>query len=417
MKKFVLGAAALGLTCLALTSCSGNSEKKETGKVIEDGKIGFILPGTIGTETQTFIDHWTTLGKEYGVEIITKNFKGQDPSYYQTCANELIAQGADAIICNFEMDGKESVIETCIDEEVYVGYSGSAVSDDVFKEWEENPYFLGQIAPSKEQEEKQAYDMTKYFIELYYGANKIDRPAGTSDKFAVWPVDFHGINLEHQMTYRWKGIKKALADYGVTVSGDSDYDSAKWTVTYTADSILKDKVLIMGNNLTNMDALIAQCAGILAQNPCTVITSCMADYLLNMFATYGAMAKGTRFATIDSFGTDYNKWFEADSENKVPAFKVAHTPYMVGKFGAINEAIVAVTARAFAGDPIRAEGNKAINVDQTYWVTTTKEEFLEAQRVSKAFAWKKADFDKIKNEKDLQDLYDNATLANLAKLI
>ena len=243
MKRFVLG-VALGLACISLASCQEKTGGAETGRIVENGKVGFILPGTTGTETKTFMDHWDKLAEQYGCTTIYKNFQGQDPAYYQTLANDLIASGADAVICNFEMDGKESVIETCIDEEVYVGYSGSAVSDEIFSEWEDNPYFLGQIAPSANEEEAQAYTMTKYYIEKYYGENKVARPAGTSDKLAVWPVDFHGINLEHQMTYRWKGIKKALAEYGVTVNGDEEYDSAKWSCTYAADSILKDKVLI-----------------------------------------------------------------------------------------------------------------------------------------------------------------------------
>ena len=116
-----------------------------------------------------------------------------------------------------------------------------------------------------------------------------------------------------------------------------------------------------------------------------------------MFASKGALATPSEFATIDSFGDDYNKWYEANEASEVAAFKVSHNPYIVGKFGAINEAIMAVTARAFEGKPIRTSEGKAVNINQSYWIAKSKEEFIDAQQVSKKFAWKKA----FGEEKDL----------------
>ena len=415
MKKFVLSAAALLMTCGALVGCGAGDKPAEQGKLVENGKIGFILPGNDSDELNSFKKNWESLGAEYGVTMVYEKFDGRDPSYYKTCADKLIAAGCNAVICNFEMDGKDAVIETCIDEEIYVGFSGSTVSADVFAEYESNPYFLGQIAPSPETEQQQAYEMTKYFVELYWGANKVDLPAGTKDKLAIWPADFHGLNLEHQMTYRYKGIKQALEEYGVTIKGDEKDDSSDWTVEYTADSILKDKVLIMGNNLGNMDALIQQCTGVFMQTPAAIVTTCMADMLFGKFTPFKALATGTRFGTIDSFGSSYAKWYKADPESPILAHKVTHDPYIAGKYGAINQAIVAVTARAFAQDSIRTADGKAISVSQSYWTVKSLDEYNKANEVSAAHTWKKADFDAIKTEADLQAFYDNATLENLSK--
>lgn len=408
MKKFV-AMGALGLAVLSLASCGKNNDG---GKIIEDGKVGVILPGTIGGETKSFQEHWNALAKEYGVTMVYEQFQGQDPTYYKTCAEKLVAAGCNAVICNFEMDGKESVLEYCVDSEIYVGYSGSTVSSETFDEYKDSPYFLGQIAPSPEQEQQQAYNMTKYFIDEYYKSDSV-LPEGTTDTLAVWPADYHGLSLAHQMTYRWKGIKQALNEAGVTVNGDNESDSSKWTVTYTADSPLKDKVAIMGNNLANMNALITQCTGILMKNPCAVITTCNGNYLLNMFAQYGALSKATRFGTIDSFVSDYDKWYQADSTSKVNAFKVTHDPYLVGKFGAINEAILAVTAKAFSGEAIRDNG-KALNINQTYWFATNKADFDKACNVSANFSYGKKAFDDIKTSDALQKLFDDSTLENLA---
>lgn len=413
MKKVVQALAGMalcaGLSVLAV-GCTNNNLSNE------EAKVGFILAGSTGGETQAFKDHWESLAKEYDATVVYENFKGQDPAYYKECAEKLVAAGCNAVICNFEMDGKESVLEYCIDEEVYVGYSGSTVSDSTFKEYENSKYFLGQIAPGATEEQAQAYKMTKYFIELYYGSNAIALPAGTTDKFAVWPADFHGITLEHQMTYRWKGIKQALSEYGVTVNGDSDSDSSKWTASYSDNSILKDKVLIMGNNMADFNALIAQCSGILMQNPCAVVTTCNGDMLFNQFAKGPIFSKATRFGTIDSFVSDYDKWYVADESSPVAAFKVAHDPYLVGKFSAINEAIFALAVKAIRGQAIRDNG-KAVNIIQTYWTATTKAEFDKAKEVSSKFSWGKATFDDITTVTKLQELYTNATLANLSEKI
>ena len=412
MKKFVgfLGAV---VASAALVGC--NNTESDGGKIKDEGgKVGLIITGSEGGETKAFKEHWENLAKEYGVEIVYENFQGQDPAYYKTCAERLVAAGCDAVICNFEMDGKDSVLEYCIDEEIYVGYSGSTISDEVFDEYKESPYFLGQIAPSPEEEQAAAYEMTKYFIELYYGENKIAIPEGTTDTFAIWPADFHGITLAHQMTYRYKGIKQALEEYGVTINGDNDSDSSKWTCTYTADSVLKDKVAILGNNLTDMSALITQCSAIFMKMPCAVVTTCTGDMLLSMFAQGPILSTPTRFGTIDAFVTEYTKWYEADTTSETLAFKVAHDPYLVGKYAAINEAILAVTVKAFRGEAIRDNGN-ALNINQHYWHAASKEEFEKACEVSQSFSYGKSTFDTITTADQLQKLFDDATLENLGK--
>lgn len=412
MKKFVAFLGAV-VASAALVSCGGPSD--DEGKIIEEGgTVGFILPGSEGAETKAFKEHWENLAKEYGIKIVYENFQGQDPAYYKTCAEKLVAAGCDAVICNFEMDGKDSVLEYCIDEEIYCGYSGSTISDEVFDEYKDSPYFLGQIAPSPEEEQAAAYEMTKYFIELYYGENKVAIPEGTKDTFAIWPADFHGITLEHQMTYRYKGIKQALEEYGVTINGDSDSDSSKWTCTYTDDSVLKDKVAILGNNLTDMNALITQCSQIFMKMPCAVVTTCTGDMLLSMFAQGPILSTPTRFGTIDAFVDEYAKWYTADTSNETLAFQVTHDPYLVGKYAAINEAILAVTVKAFRGEAIRDNGC-AININQSYWHAATKAEFEEACQVSESFSYGKSTFDSITTAAQLQQLFDDATIENLSK--
>ena len=407
MKKLVLGLAAVTLGLCTLASCGG---------VAKENKIGVIIAGSAGDETKGYQTRWEALAKEYGYEMVYEKFKGQDPAYYGECADKLIAAGVKGIICNFEMDGKEAVIEKCINEEVYIGYSGSTVDEETFKEFENEPYFIGQISPTPETEEKQAYDMTKYIVDKYYGPNAVAKPEGTNG-LAIWPVDFHGITLAHQMTYRYKGIKKALKEYGVTIVGDNDDDSAKWSATYTNDSILKDQILIMGNNMADYNALQQQCENVLSKNPVAVVSTCMADNLLGMFATKGSMTKGTSFGTLDAFVNDYSKWYKADADNEVPAFRVKHDPYVAGKFSAINEGILAIMLRAINGDPVRSANGGDVSINQNYWVVKTLEEYEAAANTSLNFAWTKADFDGIKDEAALQALYDNATLENLTNAL
>lgn len=415
MKKFVLTAAVAATATLALASCGGGNKEPETGRVVEDGKIGFILPGQEGEEIKNFRANWNALAKEYGLETVYENFKGMDPGYYVQMADSLISKGVDAIICNFEMDGKEAVIEKAVDAEVYVGYSGSSVSEATFEEWENNPYFLGQVAPLMNEEIEQTYNMTKYYVEEYFGANKKALPAGTEDLLAVWPVDFHGLSLEHQMTYRWKGMKEALAEYGVTFVGDDkNADSTKWEVQYSNDSILKDKVIVMANDQSNMPKLMADCSTALSKKPAVILSTCMADMLLSIFAGQKAVLGEVRFGTVDSFADGYAKWYNADSKSQIAAFQVEHDPYIVGKFQAINNPIITLVAKAFAGTPIRDNG-KAVSINQKYWVAKTDEEFTKANKASKEFKLSKADLDKIQTAEQLQKLYNDATLENASK--
>lgn len=411
MKKFVVAAGALGVCSLALVSCG----PKENSDGLKASKIGFIIAGNIGDEMRGFQAAWKEVAEQYNATLIYEQFQGQDPSYYKTCAENLISQEVDAIICNFEMAGKENVAELCIKEKVYFGYSGSTLTDEQFEKYASNPYFVGQVSPSAAVEENEAYKMTKYYIEKYYVNESTPLPAGTNGTFGVWPVDFHGITLEHQMTYRYKGMKKALAEYGVTINGDDQFDSSKWTATYgeNTPARLKDNVVFLGNNMAAMDALINQCSGIFAKKPSVVVTTCMGDFLMDMFASqgsqFGVLANNCEFGTIDGFTKAYDKWYVADAANPVNAYKFAHTPYLVGKYNAINVPMLALTIKAVNGQAVRDNG-KAVSIDQTYLVATNKEEFEAAKEKSTSFKFTKEQLDNIKSVKDVENLFASVTL-------
>ena len=415
MKKFVGAAALAGVATLGLVSCGPKQPTFEQGPITEKGgKVGFIL-GADGEETNAFKARWESLAKELDVEVVYRKFEGQDPSYYGTLADQLIAAGCNAIICNFEMSGKEVVLEKGIDNNVYVAYSGSTVSDEDFNDFKESPLFVGQIAPSAESEEKAAYDMTKYFVETYYGENKIALPEGTTDKFGVWPSDFHGMTLHHQMTFRYKGIKKALAEYGVTINGDDKASSAEWTVSYSDDSILKDKVLILANDMANFAATFGQCVQQLMQNPAVVVTTCSGSMLFNQFTSKGMYANAGRFGTIDGFTSEYEEWYTANPESDQLGKKFAHNPYLAGKFQAINDAVLVATVRAMRGNSIRNENGEALNVSQEYWFATNKEEFEARLKASKEVKFSKATFDSISDQGALQEFFNNCTFEKLSK--
>ena len=111
---------------------------------------------------------------------------------------------------------------------------------------------------------------------------------------------------------------------------------------------------------------------------------------------------------------EYAKWYTADTSNETLAFQVTHDPYLVGKYAAINEAILAVTVKAFRGEAIRDNGC-AININQSYWHAATKAEFEEACQVSESFSYGKSTFDSITTAAQLQQLFDDATIENLSK--
>lgn len=411
MKKFVVAAGALGVCSLALVSCG----PKENSDGLKASKIGFIIAGNVGDEMKGFQEAWKEVAEQYNATLIYEQFQGQDPSYYKTCAENLISQEVDAIICNFEMAGKENVAELCIKEKVYFGYSGSTLTNDQFEKYASNPYFVGQVSPSAAVEENEAYKMTKYYIEKYYLDDSQAFPEGTSGKLGVWPADFHGITLEHQMTYRYKGMKKALAEYGVTINGDEQFDSSKWSATYgeNTPAKLKDNVVFLGNNMADQQALVASCITELSKKPSVVVTTCMGDFLMNMFATAGAknqlLANNVEFGTIDGFTKSYDKWYTADPNNAIPAYKFAHTPYLVGKYNAINVPMLALTIKAVNGQAVRDNG-KAVSIDQTYLVATNKEEFEAAKAKSTSFNFTKEQLDNIKSVKDVEELFASVTL-------
>ena len=83
--------------------------------------------------------------------------------------------------------------------------------------------------------------------------------------------------------------------------------SAEWTVSYSDDSILKDKVLILANDMANFAATFGQCVQQLMQNPAVVVTTCSGSMLFNQFTSKGMYANAGRFGTIDGFTSEYEK--------------------------------------------------------------------------------------------------------------
>ncbi len=212
MKKFIAFTLAMSMTLSMLTGC-GKSEppaaenpsatdtstvESKAPAVTGDGKysIGVILYGKEDTLGGRIYSLLNDAAEALDCDI-TFSLGDFDTTAQITAAENLIAAGADGIIClPLAETTSQKLSQLCKENEIYFGLLLRSMYDPAInEEVRANPYFVGNILGD---DVGNAKELTRILIEEYDCANLCTyfAPEGTS------------------MALRNEGIKEAIAEYG-----------------------------------------------------------------------------------------------------------------------------------------------------------------------------------------------------------
>ena len=182
--------------------------------------------------------------------------------------------------------------------------------------------------------------------------------------FALY--NYYGQDGQH-FTNRWLGMKDALANHGITVTGDSyEKDAKKFKIKREANCDLpEDAKIYMVNNQT-WDTGLQFTKPLTNYKPMAVISTCNGVEFAS--AQIKANSPGTQNATMGGFSVNYRNAF------------VDHSlAYLTGKYSCNIAPIVAAGANAVRGNPLRvpdggADGD-ALKLSVTQWSMKSLEEY------------------------------------------
>jgi hypothetical protein len=207
---------------------------------------------------------------------------------------------------------------------------------------------------------------------------------GTNNCIFVYPINYYAQEGQN-FTAKWHGMKKALEQHGVTITGDDSKDSKQFKYTISDDTDLpSDFQLVFVNNQT-WDTSLALSKPLKKYTPMAIVSTCNGVEFCS--AQIMANSPNTRNCTLGGFSDAYQKAFENGS-----------LAYLGVKFAASVGPIVAATYSAVQGAPIRTPNGEAIRIGQKYWMINSLEEYLELaelDQINDNPVYKKCDYDKI----------------------
>ena len=375
-KKFLVLLLSLSLV-IGMFGCSKGSD--DSGKQtdgIDDStnvKIGVLVADATGAEALAFRSYYEEyIGKQYNVTFMYSD-ELADAAAEASAIDNFIANNCKAII-SFASADRPAQIRKCAENKVYYAVATGTLSDEEYKEFKDNEYYVGAIGPDLYTEYMAGYNMAKHYLDQGY--TKFAVFGGATPYF----VDMH--------IYRTAGILVALCEAGGgTYNGASDMGSMIGTI-YGMNCQLTPAVIgsvelvsyIGGYDFD--DAWFGKLAEA-ANNPATEVLLAVGSGL-DTFAAFKRPEQ--KLGTVDSYTADAVKAMEAGTLD-----------YLAGKFSASIGPIFMATLSAVQGKPIRTASGEALALSQGYWVATNADEakaFYEVDSSTTDPAYTRAVLDK-----------------------
>ena len=192
---------------------------------------------------------------------------------------------------------------------------------------------------------------------------------GTKNAIFFALYNYYGYEGQH-FTNKWLGMKDALAEHGITVTGyEGQKDARKFKITREADCDLpEDTVIYMVNN-QNWDAGIQFNKPFAQHHPMAVISTCNGVE----FAASPILSSGDAIsnATMGGFSPLYRE-----------AFVQGSLRYLVAKYSAHILPIFAAAVDAVeTGEPMRNSDGTALQLEISTWAIQTLSQYDEMSAV------------------------------------
>jgi hypothetical protein len=339
--------ALLLLVCvlILLIGCQRTARKQTEDSLL----IGVCAYNTDYEEMQLFMNYYREYiagGMEIDFLFSESLHSGEEERDFIRQVKEL---GADGIISFYGQEIGET-LQLCEEEEIYYVLASGSISDEDFTGAEDNPWFLGTIGPSTEEEYRAGYEMVQSFL---------------SQGAASFLLVTGGAPQENYMhSTRLHGMLDALRDTGATLSTTNEEVAACTEVTtLTADGDAFSIVLCPGylsteegqNNLTKALALRDYDAA-----ACVLGLGDRLDEIITASESWGHTV---RVGVVDCFSEGNRAAFWENDSYGEPKLN-----YIAGKYASLAGPAVSAVYNAATGheEAVRDNG-KPFRLSQALW--------------------------------------------------
>lgn len=344
---------------LGLTGC-GASEEAIQEAAEQRLLVGVCVYDTDYEEMQLFMNYY----KDYISQGMLVDFyfsetpnSGEDERNF---IKEMKEAGADGIISFYGQDLQDT-LNLCEEEEIYYVLGSGSISDEAFNAAKANPYFLGVIGPSAEDEYQAGYGMAERFA---------------GEGAASYLVLSGGAAIGNYMhSTRTKGILDALADeLGLTYGQDTEQLAVVPEVTRIETGDPDITITICPGYMGTETGSAALGEALAAGDYDAVAASMSFGNALDTISGAGKSWGHTVLTgTVDCFSESGRKAFqEKDS------FGDSKLNYICGKYASMAGPALAAVYNAASGHPETVRDNGTpFRLVQSFWTADTEEKYEE----------------------------------------
>ncbi|MCD8014789.1 MAG: hypothetical protein LUG99_16770 [Lachnospiraceae bacterium] len=261
----------------------------------------------------------------------------------------------------------EEVLPVCEEYGMYYVLGSGTISDEVYENVKDNPYFLGTIGPTTEEEQAAGETLAENLSAL------------DENKNASYLVVTGGSGIGNEMhRLRTVGILTKLQEiYGLTYESSVE-ELAELTETTEIETGSDVRITIFPGYLVDGSEVGAA----VADGEYTIVISAMtiANAITNICSAEEASGYDIKVGMLDCFTDQNYAFFNEKDENGDSKLNC-----LVGKYGAIVGPSFVAMCNAYAGyaEDFREDGS-AFRLYQTYWYAADTDEFNElyAQSIS-----------------------------------
>jgi len=323
-------------------------------------KIGVCVYNTEFEEMQLFMDYYSdyiALGMPVEFYFSDTPNSGEDERKFIRLAKE---EGMDGIISFYGQDIQET-LKLCEDEQIYYVLGSGSISDEDFESAKENPYFLGVIGPSAEEEYQAGYGMASNFADQ--GAKSYLILSGGASKG----------NFMHSS--RVEGILDALSQKESITYGQTTAELAVVSEVTKVETGKEDvNITICPGYMSGSDGSYELQEALRGGNYDAVVSA----------MSFGQALDGIIDASKDWGHTALLGMVDCFSEGNLKAvqekdaFGEPKLNYVCGKYASLAGPALAAVYNAATGHPETVRDNGApFRLNQEFWTADSPEKFKE----------------------------------------
>lgn len=351
----------LALVLSALCAGCGWGRAGVQDDPVETYTIGLAVYDRTGPEILMYCDYYRNyIAESFPVEFIISDAleSPEDEARFIRSAKE---QGAKGVISFMGLDVPK-VLEVCAEEEVYYVMASGTIEDDIYETVKDDPWFLGCIGPSLEEEYSAGSDMAEYFA-----------GEGAKSFLIVSSGSWNKSNVMHYT--RTVGMLTALRDYfGLTYSEDIETLAAVAELT-TLETGREDVTITISPGWLQEESNIETLERAFTEGDYDALLGAvgLTEVLDVIQAEIASKGSGILVGLVNCFSEENYQAVE-----RKDAAGESLVNYVKGKYASMVAPAFVAMYNALEGDldVIKPDG-EAFRLYQGYWTAASEEEYVE----------------------------------------